>query len=99
MPAPSDEAATFAEGHPGSEAIVQRIGARSAQVILVAPGGEWLRVVVASVEEGRALCERLAVPDHDGWSDDLRRRVTSWRRPPSDWAKAPYPERGRQILP
>lgn len=87
------DAAAFARERPGTEAVLQRIGARNAQVVLVAPSGEWIRTVVPSPEAGRDLCERLSVPCHDGWPDELRRKMTSWRRPPGEWARAPYPER------
>ena len=93
MPDPGHEAAVFAQSRPGTEAVTQRIGAHSAQVILVAPSGEWLREVVGSLEEARALCERLGLAHHDTWPDALRRSMTSFRRSPEDWARAPYPER------
>lgn len=69
-----------------------RIGAGSAQVILVAQSGEWMRVVVASPDAGRVLCGRLGITCRDGWPDDLRRRATAWMRTPQEWARAPYPE-------
>ena len=93
MPDAGHAAAVFAQSRPGTEAVTQRIGARSTQVILVAPSGEWLREVVGSLEEARALCERLGLAHHDAWPDALRRSMTSFRRSPEDWARAPYPER------
>jgi len=90
---PGPEAAVFSQSRPGTEAVTQRIGARSAQVILVAPSGEWLREVVASLEEAHALCERLGLAHHDTLPEGLRRAMTSYRRSPEDWARAPYPER------
>ena len=93
MTDPGHEAAVFSQSRPGTEAVTQRIGARSAQVILVAPSGEWLREVVASLEEAHALCERLGLAQHDTWPEGLRRAMTSYRRSPEDWARAPYPER------
>lgn len=85
-------ATSFARSASGVEGCVMRIGARSAAVILVAASGQWLRVVVASPDAGRVLCEHLGITCRDGWPDDLRRRVTAWRRTPQDWARAPYPE-------
>jgi len=96
---PLRAAAAFASARPGTEAVTQRIGARSAQVVLVAPSGEWTRTVTPSLEAARALCERLAVPCHDGWPDELRKRLTSWRRTPEEWARAPYPERSADRAP
>lgn len=85
--------AIFAQARPGVEAVLQRIGAHSAQLILVAPSGEWLRAVVESLEEGRSWCERFGIAHHETWPEDLRRKMTAFRRNPEDWARAPYPER------
>jgi len=87
------EAVTFSQERPGTEAVTQRIGARSAQVILVAPSGEWLREVVPSLEEAHSLCERLGVAAHDTWPEELRRKMAGYQRSPEAWARAPYPER------
>lgn len=93
MPDPAHEAALFTQSRPGTEGVAQRIGARSAQLILVAPSGEWLREVLGSLDEAHQLCERLGVAHHDQWPDELRRKMAGWRRSPEDWARAPYPER------
>jgi hypothetical protein len=93
MSDPEHEAAVFTQSRPGTEAVTQRIGAHTAQLILVAPSGEWLREVLASLEDAHGLCERLGVAHHDTWPDELRRTFTSYRRSPEDWARAPYPER------
>lgn len=77
------------------EAVVMPIGIHSAQVVLIAPSGEWLRFVTTSLEEARALCRQLDVEAHDGYPDHLRLRMAAWRRDPADWAAAPYPERTR----
>jgi len=90
---PVREAVTFSQQRPGTEALIQRTGAHSAQVILVAPSGEWLREVVESLEEARALCERLGVAQHETWPDELRRKMATRQRSPEEWARAPYPER------
>lgn len=95
MAEPDAAAHHFVRTRPGVEGVVQRIGFRTAQVVLVAETGEWLRVVVPTVDEGREACERLGIPAHSGWPDDLRRRMGSYRRPPEDWEAAPYPERRR----
>lgn len=92
-PASGAEAGPFASAHPGSEAVVMPIGAHTAQLIVVAPSGEWARSVVASVGSAVALCEQLGIPCHTGWPDDVRRRAASYRRSPAAWARAPYPER------
>ena len=85
----------FVASRPGVEAALMRIGIHSAQAVLVAASGEWLRLVLESVEEARALCRRLGVEAHDGYTDQLRQRMGAWQRSPQDWARAPYPERTR----
>ena len=72
-----------------------RIGAGHAQVVFVEPSGEWRRTVVTSVEAGRALCAARGVVCHDAWPAGLRRAAGAWPRPAGEWARAPYPERGR----
>lgn len=94
MPTPAERAASFAKAWPGALASIMPIGARSAQVVLVAESGPWVRVVVTSVDAGQALCDRLGVAWKPGWPEDLHRRITAGRRTPREWASAPYPERG-----
>lgn len=72
-----------------------RIGIHSAQMILIAPSGEWLRFVTESSEEARELCLHLQVEAHDGYPDHLRQRMGAYQRSPRDWAAEPYPERTR----
>lgn len=69
------------------------IGAHTAQLIVVAPSGQWVRSVVASVAAAAALCEQLGMPCHTGWPEAVRRRAAAYRRSPAEWAHAPYPER------
>jgi hypothetical protein len=83
----------FTATRQGVEAVVMPIGIHSVQVVLVAASGEWLRYVVESPGEARALCERLGVEAHDGYPDHLRQRMGGYQRKPEDWARAPYPER------
>lgn len=97
MPNPIDAAVTFARSTQGVEGVIQRVGARSTLLVFVAPSGEWARAVVASPAAARTLCDGLHVPCHEGWTEDLRRRSAVWRRPPQDWARAPYPERARAL--
>lgn len=75
-----------------------RIGAGSAELVLVSRSGAWVRTVVASMEAAHRFGEQHGVPVSDGWTDDLRRRVTKWRRSPRGWQRAPYPERARERL-
>ncbi len=88
-----EDMARFLRTHSGVEAIIQRIGNRSAQLIFIGETGEWLRWVVPSTAEARNLCRKLEVEAHGGWPDHLRRRINAYRRSPDDWIEAPYPER------
>ncbi|MGH2813487.1 MAG: hypothetical protein ACRDI1_12375 [Actinomycetota bacterium] len=77
------------------EASIMPIGLNTAQVILVAEDGEWLRFVVPSMDAARKMCERLKIQVHEGYPEHLRRRIGAYRRSNRDWADAPYPERFR----
>lgn len=90
-----EEAERFVASRPGTEAVIMRIGVHSTQVILIAPSGEWLRIVAESTEQARELCLHLEVEAHDGYPEHLRQRMGAYQRSPQDWAAAPYPERDR----
>lgn len=95
MAGPARVAERFVASHADVGAVALRIGARTAELILVDGGGAWERVVVASTEAAHTLGDHLGITVSDGWSDDLRRRVTNHRRSAREWEIAPYPERGR----
>jgi hypothetical protein len=62
--------------HREVEAVLQRCGRETFDVLLVDVEGTWTRDVVASAEEGRALAGDLGVRLHDGWDDPrLARRM------------------------
>lgn len=88
-------AVEFLRTREGVEAVITRIGFHNAQVILVAADGAWQRFVVSSVDQARRMCERLKVVSHEGYPDHIRQRMGAHRRPPEDWAEAPYPEQRR----
>lgn len=90
-----DSAVEFVKTRDGVEAVIQRIGLNTTQVNFVAEDGEWLRIVVPSVEIGRKMSKRLRIEAHDGYPDHIRLRMGNYQRPPEDWAAAPYPERSR----
>lgn len=83
----------FVRTRSGVEASLMRIGLNTAQVVLIAEDGEWLRFVVDSLGTARELCSRLKIATHDGYPDHLRKRVGSFTRSSRDWAEAAYPER------
>lgn len=85
----------FVRSRSDVEAVIMPIGLHTAQVVLIAGDGEWLRFVVPSVEDAKKVCERLKIEAHDGYPDHLRQKMASYKRSPEDWAVAPYPERDR----
>jgi methionine synthase II (cobalamin-independent) len=79
-----------------TEAIVNRIGLNDAQLVLVDGEGRWQRWVYHSVEEAKEVAESLGVEVHVGeYPEQTRVRMNSYRRPPEDFDRAPYPEQGR----
>jgi hypothetical protein len=85
----------FVKTRKAVEASIMPIGLHTAQVVLVAEDGEWLRFVVPSFEAAKTMCERLKIEAHEGYPEHLRQRMSAYRRSPADWANAPYPERQR----
>jgi hypothetical protein len=85
----------FVKTRQNVEAVIMPIGLHTAQVVLVAEDGEWLRFVVPSIEGAKTMCERLKIEAHEGYPEHLRQRMSAYRRSPEDWAAAPYPERDR----
>jgi hypothetical protein len=79
----------------GTEAVVIRIGANDAQLVLVSPQGAWDRWVYHSVDEATAVADGLGIPVHQGtYPEELRVRMNSYRRPPEDFDRGAYPEEG-----
>jgi hypothetical protein len=80
----SKDARAFVARHDGVEAVVQRIGADTFDLVLVDVAGNWDRWVVASAEAARAVAEAVGVTAHDGWPDDLAKRMNRrdhWNAP------------------
>lgn len=59
----------FAKLHPGAEAVIQRIGRGSVDLLVVAVDGTWTREVVASTEAAAAICGELDLRRNEGWDD------------------------------
>ena len=79
-----------------ADAVVVRIGLNGAQLVIVAPSGEWERWVRDSVEDATAAAESLALPVHIGeFPDDVRVRMNAHRKSADDFARGAYPEQGR----
>jgi len=66
----------FLDGREGVEAVLQRTGHATYDVVFVDGAGEWTHWVVASPDAARALAEAASVTLHDGWSEELSRRMS-----------------------
>ncbi|MDQ3870535.1 MAG: hypothetical protein M3301_02830, partial [Chloroflexota bacterium] len=95
-PRPADDPAAFAAAAgEGTEAVIIRIGLHDAQLVAIAPDGAWDRWVYHSVDEAKAVAQRLGIPVHVGeYPEPLRVRMNAYQRPASDFDKRAYPEQG-----
>jgi hypothetical protein len=81
---------------PGVEAVVVRIGANTAQLVLVDAEGRWERWVLTSEEDARRAADELGIPVHTGgYPEELRVRMNAYVRPREDYERGAYPEQGR----
>jgi hypothetical protein len=75
----------FAMVQPEVEAVVQRIGRDTWDLLLIDVDGNWDRGVFESEEQAKAVAEKLGVPVHDGWDDDrMAKRMNkrdNWNQP------------------
>jgi hypothetical protein len=75
----------FVSMHPEVEAVGQRIGAGTYDLLLIDVHGNWTRTVVPSEEAARFVCDRLGVRMHEGWEDPrMARRMNAldaWNTP------------------
>jgi hypothetical protein len=60
----------FVKVQPEVEAVCQRIGRDTWDLLFIDVDGLWTRGVFQSKEECQAVAEHLDVPFHDGWDDD-----------------------------
>jgi hypothetical protein len=51
------------------EAVLQRIGKDTWDLVLIDVDGNWTRGVFVSEEEAEAVCRDLRIPMHGGWDD------------------------------
>ena len=68
-PVPED-VRRFVDGAEGVDAVVQRIGLHTWDLLLVDGEGNWTRMVVTSQEEAQAAAKALGLEPHDGWDDE-----------------------------
>lgn len=75
----------FAKLHPEVEAVLQHVGRRTWDLVLIDVEGDWVRDVVGSPEEAEAVCAWLDVRMHRGWDDPrMERRMNArdaWNTP------------------
>ena len=69
------DARAFVAQHDGVQAVVQRIGADTFDLILIDAEGNWDRWVLPSAQAALDAAEALGVAAHDGWPDDLAKRM------------------------
>ncbi|MFN2544331.1 MAG: hypothetical protein ABR600_07150 [Actinomycetota bacterium] len=75
----------FAIVQPEVEAVCQRIGHETWDLLLIDVDGNWTRGVFQSKDEARAIAEQLGLPFHEGWEDErMARRMNRrdhWNSP------------------
>ena len=82
-------------GRDGTEAVVVRIGANDAQLVLVDGNGAWDRWVFHSMEDAQEIAETLDVPVHvNEYPEATRVRMNAYVRPPQSFDEGAYPEQG-----
>jgi hypothetical protein len=80
----ADDMRRFIGGRAGLEAVVQRIGLETWDLILVDADGAWDRWVFHTQADARTAAEAAGAAVHEGWTDELSQRVThrdEWRTP------------------
>jgi hypothetical protein len=60
----------FAMVQPEVEAVIQRIGRDTWDLLLIDVDGNWDRGVFESKDQAQAVADALGVRVHDGWDDD-----------------------------
>ena len=66
------------------EAVLQRCGRQTFDLLLIDARGNWTRGVFTSDDAARAVAESLEVPLHEGWDDRMAKRMNKrdhWNEP------------------
>ncbi len=75
----------FAKLHREVEAVLQRVGRGTWDLLLVDVEGNWVRDELGGEEEAEAVCAELGLRMHRGWGDPrIVRRMNArdhWNRP------------------
>jgi hypothetical protein len=70
------EVRRFAAEGDAIDAVIQRIGLDTWDLLLIDGQGKWTRMVAESSDQARAAAEELGLEPHDGWDDDsIARRM------------------------
>ncbi|GIV00200.1 MAG: hypothetical protein KatS3mg014_1815 [Actinomycetota bacterium] len=68
----------FAKVHPEVEGVLQHVGRRTFDLLLIDVDGDWVRDVLESPEEAEEVARSLGVPLHRGWDDPrIARRMNA----------------------
>jgi hypothetical protein len=75
----------FMASRSGVDAVVQRIGLDTWDLLLIDAGGDWTRMVTTTKEAAESAAKELGGTLHDGWdADDLAKRMNrhdDWSSP------------------
>ena len=69
---------------PDVEAVLQRCGLDTYDLLLIDLNGNWTRWVFTSQEEAAAVGRDLGIPVHEGWDDRMAKRMNKrdhWNQP------------------
>ncbi len=84
MPVPS-RLREFVKLHEEVEGLLQHVGLRTFDLLLIDVGGNWTREEFPSEEHAAAACRALGIRMHRGWDDPrMARRMNRrdhWNRP------------------
>jgi hypothetical protein len=74
----------FVQSRDSVEAVLQRAGSDTWDLVLIDPAGNWTRWVFPSDGLAEAVADDLEVPLHHGWDDRMSRRMNKrdhWNEP------------------
>jgi hypothetical protein len=66
----------FVQLRPDVEAVLQRCGRDTFDLVLIDSEGNWTRWVMPSEELAEAVAEDLEIPLHKGWNDRMTKRMS-----------------------
>ncbi len=83
-PPPIRELKAFTAGRTDVQAVLQRAGRATFDLVLVDGEGNWTRAVFEGEEGALAAAAELGTPVAEGWTEDLARRMNRrdhWNEP------------------